>query len=384
MIIQKIKRLYRRRKAISPVIAAILLIALTVAAVALVYFVIIPMFKSYKLQASIIKVYDTNKDSQYDQVQIQLANTGTKGINITKLTIWTCIQEDLGNEEKWFEHTGWTFDNPADSYILQSAVEEVYASGGLQIILTIEEDTFYRLEIEYTGRDDPYYSDWAFLNDQVDLSDLLSTFESFNLTAEGFEGTIDDPRRTANNYNTSGGPLYGPLERGGINLLPVLNESTLVPFLVTGSVCVFHSTVSASNLTDQPLQQVLDFTTPFRAKKFFILGLAGSWGDEFPNDAWALNVSIEYTDGTFDENLLGHEYIDDWWYESNQHDECVSAPYGLITEIDLGVQLDSPYEPLHTHTTRFYFNFYKYVHRIIFTDPGNDQSAPHLLSLTFG
>ena len=81
---------------------------------------------------------------------------------------------------------------------------------------------------------------------------------------------------------------------------------------------------------------------------------------------------------------MGHEYIDDWWYNSNPGDVCISAPSGLITEIDLGYQSDSPGQPIHTHTAGFYLDYYKYIQFITFVDPGNDASGPHLLSLTAG
>ena len=86
-MIKKIKRLYSRRKAISPVIATILLIALTVAAATIIYFVIVPLFNTYKLDASVLTIHDTDKDSLYNQVEIQFVNSGTKNINITQVII---------------------------------------------------------------------------------------------------------------------------------------------------------------------------------------------------------------------------------------------------------------------------------------------------------
>ena len=77
-MIKKIKRLYHRRKAISPVVATLLLIALTVAAVALVYFVIIPIFQKHRIEISIDNIKDTNKDSLFDEISLYIVNTGTK------------------------------------------------------------------------------------------------------------------------------------------------------------------------------------------------------------------------------------------------------------------------------------------------------------------
>lgn len=383
LMIKKIKRLYNRRKAISPVIATILLIALTVVAAAIVYFVVVPIFNTNKLDASVVKIYDTNRDSLYNQVEIQFVNTGTKTINITKVTIWTCAQSEIDNEDLWFKHEGWMFDNQADSIIQPSEIDSVKISGDSQIVLSIYEITYSRLEIEYTGMKYVYLTEWMRVSEEfLDLSDILSGFESFNLTAAGFEGTIDDINNPYNNYLTSGGDYI--LNRGMINMLPVLNETDIIPFLVTDSIVVFHTPFGT--LGGQPLQQKLDLSsTPIRAKKFFVLGLAGSWGDEFTSGDWALNVTFEYTDGSYVEFLLDHDYIDDWYYESNPGNTCISAPGGKITEIDLGMQTNDPTpHHIHTHTTRFYFDYFKYLKAIIFTDPGNDNSAPHLISLTLG
>ena len=160
-------------------------------------------------------------------------------------------------------------------------------------------------------------------------------------------------------------------------------------FYVTGKIVIFHS--SNGNLTGQPtFLQINRTANPFRANNFFILGLAGSWGDEFPTDATALTLNITYTDGSSAIWEMGHDYIDDWWYNSNRDTsptnsaECVSAPYGKITEIDLGYQVDSPYQPIHTHTAGFPLDIFKYVQFISFIDPGNDASGPHLLSITAG
>ncbi len=77
-------------------------------------------------------------------------------------------------------------------------------------------------------------------------------------------------------------------------------------------------------MDDNPLQQILALDNPLRASKFFILGLAGSWGDEFGSGDWALNMTFVYTDGTTEEFMLGHSYIDDWYYTANPGGVCIS------------------------------------------------------------
>ncbi|MHA1243821.1 MAG: archaellin/type IV pilin N-terminal domain-containing protein [Candidatus Heimdallarchaeota archaeon] len=383
-MIKRIKRMYMRRKAVSPVLAAILLIAITVAAIAVIYFLIVPLFNTYKLKGELYIVSDTNKDSMYDQIGLQLTNYVTKTINVTKITVWTCIFVDLGNQSNWVEHLDWVFTNPAQSVITASSIDEVTIDGEDQISLSAYTETYYRLEIVYTGAANPFYSDWEKLNEFADLGDLLIDFDSFNLTALGFTGSIDDPdANPQNNYLTDASGDY-QLINESLNLLPVLDELELIPFYVANALVAFH-TDNDPTMDDNPLQQVLALDNPLRASKFFILGLAGSWGDEFPVSAWALNMTFVYTDGSTEEFMLGHSYIDDWYYTSNDPNGCVSVPYGDITEIDLGMQTFDPSpHHIHTHTTRFYFDYFKYLDTIIFTDPGNDDSAPHLISLTLG
>ncbi|NHJ87980.1 MAG: hypothetical protein FK734_21125 [Asgard group archaeon] len=377
-MLKKLKRLYRRRKAVSPVVATLLLIALVVAATAVVFVIYYKVIRKSKLEASIISIKDTNKDSRYDEITLQLANTGTLIADIVNITIWTVPASLQGDQNYWEAHLDWEFVTPGQATLNPSEIINAKITGEDQISLTFWEYTYYRLEMKFSGNKAPLITDWAKLNDFADLSDILLTFENFNLTAYAFEGTIDDPNRAANNYLTDSDGDYQLVENG-VNNLPVLDEG-YIPFYVGSQLVVFHSI--NGNLTEQPLQQIFDISdNPFRCSKFFILGLTGSWGDEFPANEWSLNVTYVYTDNTFDSYLLNKSYIDDWWYGSNPGGVCISAPNGLITEIDLGYQEDSPHSHIHTHTTRFYMDFYKYLKAIIFTDPGDDASAAHLLSL---
>ncbi len=382
-MLKTLKKIIRKRKAISPVIATILLIALTVSSIALVYFVVIPYFNNTQLFAFVKSVRDTDKDSRYDEIKIIVTNGGTNNIEILNIHVWSVPKGLLGTQSQWTRHEAWGLKNPNDNMVAPSSPKEMIVNGTDQIVLSIAEQTYYRLEIEYKGQKYAYISNWKLLNDEADFSDLLSDFESFDLQAWGLEGSIDVPGWPSNNYNTNGGDEFGPLFEGQSVYLPVINETSYVPFYITGKIVIFHST--NGNLTGQPtVQQINRTSNPFKARKFFLLGLAGSWGDEFPVGATALTLNITYTDGTSSIWEMGHEYIDDWWYNSNPGDVCISAPSGLITEIDLGYQSDSPGQPIHTHTAGFYLDYYKYIQFITFVDPGNDASGPHLLSLTAG
>ena len=393
-MIKTLKRMYHRRKAISPVIGVIILIAITVAAVAIVFFVIIPTFQKTTLQANILEVKDTNKDSQYDEITLLVNNIGTKRLEIRIVNVWTTIEPNLANSSLWVKHANWTFVTPSEKYVDPSEVDEAKVVGEDQITLTIQYETYYKLEIYYSGQEQPYTTKWAILNEFANLDDIVISFKDFDLTAYGFTGTIDDPSRAANNYLTPG--TLQPFIIGGeevilntsltpdeYKLLPVPGEDDeLIQFKIHDRIVVFHST--NGNLTEQPLMQYLELDTVLRFTKLFLLGLAGSWGDEFsysPN-YWALKIDVTYTDNTNSTWELNHDYIDDWWYGANPGDECISAPSGMVTEIDLGNQLETPHSHIHTHTTRFLIDYYKYVQSITFYDPGTDASAPHLLSIT--
>ncbi|NHJ87064.1 MAG: type IV pilin [Asgard group archaeon] len=379
---KNIIKLYRRRKAISPVIATILIIAIVVAAIALIYVYLIPLFKTYRLEANILKISDTNKDSQYDRIQLQMTNYGTQMVEIENLTIWVCGASQLNNTEAWVALTDWYFENTNDKIVDPSEITQVYVKANTtQISLTIKEYTYYRLEIKY-GAKEPFISEWGILNDYFDEVDLLRNFEFLELTADAFEGTIDDPRRDDNNYKTDGpasGGEYFLNETSYFNFLPVLDEDN-VQFYISDKLMVMHST--EGNLTEQPLVQTLLPNVLFRASVFYILGLAGSWGWDIVGD-WGLKLTITYTDNSVDEWEMAEDYIDDWWYDSNTPHECISAPYGKITEIDLGHQIDTPNEHIHTHTTKFMLDYFKYVQSVTFTDNGIDGSAAHIISLTF-
>jgi len=293
-----LKRLIRRRKAISPVISAILLIALVVVSVSAVYFLILPYMNKVSLYASIYRISDTNKDSRYDRITLFLSNTGTKAVEIIEVNVWTATDETLNDQDAWIKHEEWNFIKTSGNLIYPSIFKEEALTSTNQIELTIETNTYYKLEIYFAGNQAPFTSSWETLNDQVDFSDLVEDFEKFDLQAWGMTGTIDVPGWPTNNYYTYGGPEYGPLISQQNVWLPVIGETKLVQFYFTGKIVVFHS-VANGNITSQPLiQQINKTEAPFKARKLFVLGLAGSWGDEFPNGATAITLNVTYTDGT--------------------------------------------------------------------------------------
>ena len=82
------------KKGVSPVIATILLIALVVSAAAIVYFVVIPMLGTdANVIADDIDFSDTNANFLYDEVELNIANSGTKIIYPKEINIRNIGQE---------------------------------------------------------------------------------------------------------------------------------------------------------------------------------------------------------------------------------------------------------------------------------------------------
>jgi len=77
------KYVLKRRKAVSTVVAAVLLIAITVVAVAVVWAMVLPMLTP-KAKITIANVFfdDTDGDGYADKIEIHLVNQGTKSITI--------------------------------------------------------------------------------------------------------------------------------------------------------------------------------------------------------------------------------------------------------------------------------------------------------------
>jgi flagellin-like protein len=78
------------KRAVSPVIATILLIALTVSAAAIVYFVVIPLFQGngVLVQTTDIELSDTDTDGKFDSMITTIKNIGTDTVTLpTTVTV---------------------------------------------------------------------------------------------------------------------------------------------------------------------------------------------------------------------------------------------------------------------------------------------------------
>lgn len=88
MLGNRIKSLWTRRKAVSPVIATILLIALTVTAAAIVYFVVVPLLRGNgELVVMDYDLEDTDDTPFADTLTVDFNNIGTAEAVINVLTV---------------------------------------------------------------------------------------------------------------------------------------------------------------------------------------------------------------------------------------------------------------------------------------------------------
>jgi flagellin-like protein len=84
----KLIKLYRRRKAVSPILAAILLIGLAVAAGAVLFVVVLPMIESSgELKFGNTTFSDFDDDGSNDKLVFTLTNELAETVSITSITI---------------------------------------------------------------------------------------------------------------------------------------------------------------------------------------------------------------------------------------------------------------------------------------------------------
>ncbi len=83
-----LKQINKKRQAVSPILAAILLIALAVAAGAAVFLIVLPMIESPgELEFGDITFSDVDANGTYDKVVFDLSNEGLDDVVVTAITI---------------------------------------------------------------------------------------------------------------------------------------------------------------------------------------------------------------------------------------------------------------------------------------------------------
>ncbi len=102
MFLSKISRLCKcRKRAVSPVVATVLLIAITVAAASMIWFVVVPMIQgsAEPLVGESNTAGDDDGDDLPEIFYIEVGNTGTEDVKIDSITIkWANATADTGAE----------------------------------------------------------------------------------------------------------------------------------------------------------------------------------------------------------------------------------------------------------------------------------------------
>lgn len=144
-----IKKIRKGKRAVSPVIATVLLISLVVAASAMVYFIVVPLLRgSSSVDFVTTQWFDSDGDAVADLVYITLQNSGSASTTITNISI-TILNDVVGettpieNAELVVEELPLTLDVTARLDIAVSFDPSEYIAVGensIRIALTYGED----------------------------------------------------------------------------------------------------------------------------------------------------------------------------------------------------------------------------------------------------
>ncbi len=131
MFKQILNKIFPRRKGnkrgVSPVIATILLIALTVTAAAIVYFVVVPLLqtKGEIVQMSGVSLSDTDIDGSYDKATVELYNVGTEVITLDENAVLT-LYTPTTNTTFWLILSNREISTQESKVITISAISDIY------------------------------------------------------------------------------------------------------------------------------------------------------------------------------------------------------------------------------------------------------------------
>ena len=143
-----IRRLIRRRRAVSPILAAILLIGLAVAAGAVLFVVVLPMISSSgELKFGDIALSDLDTDGTNDKIVFTITNELAETAAITSITL-------LGDTSTAITNANTTTTFPFNIVTSQSKIDVTY-------VFDPGAFTTIRIRVDYTidgVAQDPLYS----------------------------------------------------------------------------------------------------------------------------------------------------------------------------------------------------------------------------------
>ncbi|HUT82095.1 MAG TPA: archaellin/type IV pilin N-terminal domain-containing protein [Candidatus Bathyarchaeia archaeon] len=235
-----INKIFPRKKdnkrAVSPVIATILIIALTVTAGAVVYFVVVPLLQGNGelVLTSSISLKDTNADGSFDTIEFDLYNIGTEFITIKEnvsIIIFSTISlaksqpihyESSPINIKAYSEYIWQFTSHREYNPQETKTAHIHTTNNLSQILPLSQYEFtisYNSKTLTTGK--LYSSYTTETNEESEpeppLVDYLST-ELFLRTAQDDSSTSRVSFPTAAGYSHLLWFLVGIFESGVKNL----------------------------------------------------------------------------------------------------------------------------------------------------------------------
>ena len=88
MLLKKLERIWRRRKAINPIVSSIIVIIFTITFSAIIYFVVIPLIVKGELVVLDYTLEDTDHTNFVDKITINLENIGNQELSFTSVRVF--------------------------------------------------------------------------------------------------------------------------------------------------------------------------------------------------------------------------------------------------------------------------------------------------------
>jgi FlaG/FlaF family flagellin (archaellin) len=192
----KITKIIRKKRAVSPILAAILLIGLAVAAGAIMFVVILPMIAGPGLQISIDQTTfaftDTDSNKIYEKVKVPIKNTGGVDVSVTAIKVQTSSDG------------GTTWNDAIRTTGLAVPIDVVSGAG------IVPEFTFVPKHNDFLAAGDVDYR--VVVNYKAEGDDTTSTLESTAVTKEqdGLTQTMADIDASYYYQYTLGTATIGP------------------------------------------------------------------------------------------------------------------------------------------------------------------------------
>ena len=130
MLIQKLKRTYRKKRAVSPIIAAIILIALAVFAGAAVYIIVLPLLNPTTTTANITVVEGT------DPAQVGVLANSSACTSCSKTITFSILVTSSGTKNTNFNVSSVSLSNSTKDFVSYSGSQLTIKTGSSGAVVT--------------------------------------------------------------------------------------------------------------------------------------------------------------------------------------------------------------------------------------------------------